>query len=228
MQQRETHATTGPRMRLQSEREQVVRYCRKLSDSKLSPGTSGNISVFNAQARLMAISPSSMEYSLLTADDVVLMDLAANVVEGKRRPSTEYDMHLACYREREDIGAVVHTHSPQATTLAVLGWDLPAVHYMIGYGGTSVIRCAPYHLFGTPELAAAAVSFMGEGYACLLGNHGALAGGPDIGHAWALAEQLEFCAGLYLRARALGEPHVLDDRQMAEVIGQFTAYVAQK
>lgn len=215
-------------MRLQTEREQVVRYCRKLADSELSPGTSGNISVFNARQGLMAISPSSMEYSLLTADDVVLMDLAANIVDGERRPSTEFDMHLACYRARGDIGAVVHTHSPQATTLAVLGWDLPAVHYMIGYGGTAVIRCAPYHLFGTPELATAAMSAMGKGYACLLRNHGTLAAGPDIGHAWALAEQIEFCAGLYLRARALGEPHVLDDGQMDEVIAAFSAYTVQK
>ena len=215
-------------MLLRGEREQVVHYCRKLHASGLTPGTSGNISIFNPLEGMIAISPSSMDYDLLVPEDVVVLDLAANTVEGRRRPSTEYDMHLACYREREDIGAVVHTHSPQATTLAVLGWDLPAVHYMIGYGGTAEIRCAPYHLFGTPELAAAALNYLGKGYACLLRNHGVLASGPDIGHAWALAEQLEFCAGLYLRARSLGEPYILDDSQMAEVIGQFTAYVPQQ
>ena len=112
-------------MSMQLEREQVVEYCRKLDASGLSPGTSGNISIFNADEQLMAITPSSMDYQQLSADDIVLMDLSANVVAGTRRPSTEFDMHLNCYRERSDIAAVVHTHSPQATTLAVLGWAWP-------------------------------------------------------------------------------------------------------
>lgn len=215
-------------MHMRSEREQVVEYCRKLDASGLGPGTSGNISVFNTEERMMAISPSSMDYQLLTAEDIVLMDLSARVVAGARRPSTEFEMHLACYREREDFGAVVHTHSPQATTLAVLGWDLPAVHYMIGYSGAASIRCAPYRLFGTPELAAEALSYLGSGYACLLGNHGTLAGGPNIGHAWALTEQIEFCAGLYLRSKALGQPDILDDQQMADVIQKFSSYSVQK
>ena len=215
-------------MRLQTEREQVVEYGRKLGASGLSPGTSGNVSVFDAATGLMAISPSSMDYVLLGAADVVVMDLSAAVAEGARRPSTEAGMHLACYRARPDIGAVVHTHSPQATTLAVLGWDLPAVHYMLGLSGEATLRCAPYHQFGSAELAAAAVDTMGAGYACLLQNHGVLAAGPDIGHAWALAEQIEYCAGLYLRARAMGEPRILDDEQMAAVIARFSAYLAQR
>ena len=210
------------------EREQVVEYCRKLGASGLSPGTSGNISVCNTAEQLVAISPSSMDYPSLGPADVVLLDLEGAVVEGQRRPSTEFEMHLACYRRRSDLAAVVHTHAPQATTLAVLGLDLPAVHYMIGYSGGAVIRCAPYHLFGTPELAAAAVEYMGSGCACLLQNHGTLAAGPDIAHAWALTEQIEFCAGLYLRASALGEPRILSDRQMAAVIEKFATYTTQK
>ena len=215
-------------MQMRYEREQVVEYCRKLHDSGLSAGTTGNISIFRADEGLMAISPGSMGYQQLTADDIVIMDLAAKVVAGKRRPSSESGMHLGCYRARKDIRALVHTHSPQATTLAVLGWDLPAVHYMIGYSGGALVRCAPYRLFGSPELAEEAVSYLGGGYACLLQNHGVLAGGPDIGHAWALTEQIEFCAGLYLRAKALGEPRVLSDRQMSEVIGAFSSCSVQK
>ena len=214
-------------MQMRHEREQVVEYCRKLHESGLSAGTTGNISIFRADRGLMAISPSSMDYQQLTADDIVIMDLSANVVAGARRPSSESGMHLGCYRKRGDIGALVHVHSPQATTLAVLGWDLPAVHYMIGYSGAALVRCAPYRLFGTPELAEEAVSCLGEGYACLLQNHGVLAGGPDIGHAWALTEQIEFCAGLYLRAKALGEPRVLSDRQMSDVMAAFAGYAVQ-
>lgn len=215
-------------MQMRYEREQVVEYCRKLHASGLSAGTTGNISIFSADEGLMAISPGSMNYQRLTAEDIVIMDLSAKVVAGNRRPSSESEMHLGCYRRRKDIGALVHTHPPQATTLAVLGWDLPAVHYMIGLSGGAQIRCAPYRLFGTPELAEEAVSYLGAGYACLLQNHGVLAGGPDIGHAWALTEQIEFCAGLYLRAKALGQPHILSDRQMSEVLAAFSSYSVQQ
>ena len=214
-------------MQLESERSDVVRYCRQMGAAGLAPGTSGNISIFNRAAGLVAISPSAMRYEDMTPGDVVVMDLDARVVDGARRPSTEFGMHVICYRQRGDINAVVHTHSPAATTMAVLGWDLPAIHYVIAFSGGARVRCAPYRLFGTPELAQAALEHLGDGYACLLESHGALATGPHIGHAFALAEQLEFCAALYLRARALGTPKILSDAQIAEVIGHFAHYQAQ-
>ena len=137
-------------------------------------------------------------------------------------------MHLACYQLRESVGAVVHTHSPAATTLAVLGRSLPAVHYMIALNGTDSIPLAPYHRFGSAALAEAAVAAMGEGWACLLENHGVLATGPDLESAWDLAEHIEFCAELYLRASAVGEPQVLSQAQIAEVIEALGSYEKQR
>ena len=215
-------------MVLEIERAQVVRYCRQLEAANLTTGTGGNISIFNAEAGLMAISPSSMDYAVMEPGDVVVQDLDANIVDGNRRPSSEFGMHLICYKNRPDIGAVVHTHSPKATTLAVLGWDLPAIHYMIAFSGGATIPCAPYRLFGTPELAEAALKYLEGRYACLLANHGALATGPNIRHAFALAEHMEFCADLYLRAKTLAEPNVLSDEQITEVIGKFIDYTAQE
>ena len=214
-------------MLLENERTQVVRYCRQLSKAGLTTGTGGNISIFNAEAGLMAISPSAMDYTVMDPEDVVVQDLEARIVEGVRRPSSEFGMHLICYKNRTDIGAVVHTHSPKATTLAVLGWDLPAIHYMIALSGGATIPCAPYRLFGTPELAATALETLGDGYACILANHGALATGPNIGHAFSLAEHMEFCADLYLRAKMVAEPNILDEDQIAEVRRQFVAYKTQ-
>lgn len=214
-------------MLLSSERESVVYYCQKMAQSSWGSGTSGNISVFDAASGLVAISPSSMAYAALTAADVVLMDLQGKIVDSTRRPSSEYLLHLACYHDRQDMGAVVHTHAPQATTLATLGWDLPAVHYMIAYSGRATIPCVPYALFGTEALADAAGRAMQGGYAVLLENHGTLAGGPDLPYAYAVTEQLEFCAGLYLRAKAIGEPKILDDRQIEAAIAQFRKYQPQ-
>jgi L-fuculose-phosphate aldolase len=214
-------------MILQSERDTVVAHCQRMGAIGLTPGTSGNISLFNAEHGSMAISPSAMSYGTMTASDVVVMNLDAEVIDGARRPSTEHGMHLACYRARPDIGAVVHTHSTAATTLATLGWELPAIHYMIAYSGGSVVRCAPYHLFGTAELADAATECLGGGYACLLESHGVLATGPDIGHAFALAEQLEFCAEVYLKALSAGAPKILSDEQVQQVIKSFSNYSGQ-
>jgi L-fuculose-phosphate aldolase len=212
-------------MRLERERLLVVEHCQRMGATGLTPGTSGNVSVLDRKKALAAISPSAMRYEHLTAEDVVVVNMDAEVVEGTRRASTEIGMHLACYRARGDIGAVVHTHSPNATTMAILGWDLPAVHYNLAYSGGAVVRCAPYHLFGTPELAAAAVESLGTGYGCLLESHGVLATGRDIAHAFALAEQIEFCAGLYLSAKSVGEPKILSDAQVAEVIDRLAKYI---
>jgi L-fuculose-phosphate aldolase len=215
-------------MLLQDERQSVVEYCRKLASTGLTTGTSGNISVFNQQQNLMAVSPSAMSYEVITTKDVVVVDLDANIVDGIRRPSTEFDMHLGCYKARQDIGAIVHTHSIAATTLATLGWDLPAIHYMIAYSGGALVRCAPYRLFGTKDLSDVAVEYLGQSYGCLLASHGVLAGGPNIGHAFALAQQIEFCADLYLRAKSVGEPTILSDEEIADVVASFANYNTQK
>ena len=99
---------------------------------------------------------------------------------------------------------------------------------MIALSGGATIPCAPYRLFGTPELAATALETLGDGYACILANHGALATGPNIGHAFSLAEHMEFCADLYLRAKMVAEPNILDEDQIAEVRRQFVAYKTQE
>jgi L-fuculose-phosphate aldolase len=209
-------------------RQQVVTYCRKLADSRLAVGVAGNISCLDRASGLIALSPSAMDYRAITTDDVVLMDGDGQLVDPGRRPTSEWAMHLGCYRQRESIGAVVHTHSPAATTLAVLGRELPAVHYMIALNGADRIPLAPYHRFGSPALAAAAVDAMGDGWACLLQNHGVLATGPDLEAAWDLADTIEFCAELYLRATAVGEPRILSGEQIAEVIEHLGGYRKQR
>ncbi len=215
-------------MILREERVAVAEHCRRLGTLGLTPGTSGNISVLSRDRGLAAVSPSAMRYEDINPDDVVVLDMDGSVVDGTRRASSESEMHLGCYRSREDLGAVVHTHSPKATTLAVLGWDLPAVHYAIALSGRSVVRCAKYHAFGSRDLAEAAAACLDGGYACLLQNHGVLVAGPDIARAFGLAEQIEFCADLYLRAKTVGEPNILSDAQIADVVARFDRYEPQQ
>ena len=162
-------------MLLMNERKQVVEFGKKIVSSGLTKGTGGNISIYNKEENLVAISPSGLDYFDTEPEDIVIVDLNGIVVEGERKPSSELDMHLIFYRNREDIAALVHTHSPFAKTIASLGWELPAVSYLVAFAGPNV-RCAPYQTFGTPELAESVLEGMKDRRAVLLENHGMIAG----------------------------------------------------
>ena len=210
-------------MILREEREQVVEYCRMLTTHKLTKGTGGNISACDREKGLMAISPSGMDYFKTEPEDVVVLDLEGRVVEGRRIPSSEADMHRLLYIDRSDVNAVVHTHSTYATTLACMRWNLPAVHYLVGFAGLDV-RCTPYATFGTPELARLAREGMKGRFAVLLGNHGLLAAGPNMHYAFNVAEEIEFVCELYWRSKAVGEPVLLDAGDMETVLEKFKTY----
>jgi len=210
-------------MLLEQERILVAEYGRRLIESGLTVGTGGNLSVYDRASGRVAISPSGLEYERTQPEDVVVVDTDGAIVEGVRRPSSELAMHLAVYAQRPDVGAVVHTHSVFATTLACLDCSLPAVHYLIGFAGKEV-RCAPYATFGTRELAESASRTIGDAQAVLLAHHGLLACGADLPAAFNVAEQVEYCAEIYWRARAIGTPAVIPEGEMDRVIEKFADY----
>lgn len=208
-------------MLMQTEREQVVRYARRMLERGLTRGTGGNISIRRGDR--VAITPSGVEYAEMSPEDVVVLALDGAVEQGALRPSSESGMHLASYRARPDVRAVVHTHSTFATVLACLRRPLPPVHYLIGYAGGTV-PCIPYAPFGTEELAQAAAAALLERNAVLLGGHGLLSVGCDVDQAFSVAEETEFVAELYWRTALLGGGALLDDAQMADVLARFGAY----
>ena len=211
-------------MRMKEERELIVEYGKKMSAARLSTGTSGNISIYDPGTGLMAISPSGIDYFSTRPEDVVLMDLEAHVADGGKKPSSEWELHAAFYRHKPHVRSVVHTHSVFCTTFAVLGQPIRAVHYVIGDAGTAEVPCAPYHTFGTPELAEAALEACGDGDAVLLGNHGLVVCGRDLKSAYGLACNMEYIAELQYRALCVGTPHVLSAVQMAEAMERFKTY----
>ena len=211
-------------MLLNEERNLLVDYGKKLITAGLTKGTGGNISVFNKREGLMAISPSGMDYFETKPEDIVLMNLEGKIVDGLRKPSSEWRMHLIFYQNREDVKAVVHTHSMFATTIATLHWDVPPASYLIAYAGKKV-PCAPYATFGTQEIADAAYNTMGKEYnAVLLANHGLIAVGPDMPSAFGIAEIIEMVCEIYYRAKCVGEPTILSDDEMALMLEKFKTY----
>ena len=211
-------------MKLEQERELLTEYGRRMSRAGLSVGTSGNLSIYVPEEGLMAITPSGLDYEATTPADIVVMDLEAHVVEGERKPSSEWALHTKFYQRHPAARAVVHTHSMYCTTLACLGKPLEAVHYAIGAAGAARVPVAPYHLFGSPELAEAAVEACGGGKAVLLANHGLVAWEGSLPKAFSLARDLEFTAELQWRAMAVGTPNILTDNQMAEALERFKTY----
>jgi len=205
------------------ERQEVEGYCKLMMAKGLTKGTGGNISIFDRDSGYMIISPSGIDYDLMTAEDVSVVDLKGNLVAGEKKPSSEFPMHAIFYERRKDISAIVHTHSTFATTLASLRWDLPAISYLVAYAGRNV-RCASYATFGTQELAEHAFEGMKDRQAVLLANHGLLAGASNIATAFAVAEEIEFCCEVYTRAKSIGEPIILDDKEMDVMAEKFKSY----
>lgn len=217
-------------MLLANEREIVCEYGRRLVDTGLVQGTSGNISCVgysNSGERLIAITPTGLDYYKLNPSDIVVVNHEGQIIDGDTKPTSELQLHLTMYRNRVQIGAVVHTHSVYATTLACLGWEIPAVHYLVGFSGKKV-PLAPYATFGTDELAEKAHLAMGDHNAVLLANHGLLAVGNNLPTAFTAAQELEFVARIYFQTKAVGSPVILPDDEMDRVIEKFKSYGQKK
>lgn len=211
-------------MLMEKERIEIVEYGKKMSSAGLCKGTSGNISIYDPETGYMAISPSGIGYFETEPEDVVVMKLDGTIVEGNRAPSSEHGLHSVIYLNKPEARAVVHTHSIYCTTFAALNQPLKAVHYVIGGAGVSEIPCATYCTFGTPELAESVKNTIGDSKAVLLQNHGLVASGPKLAKAFSLAVNLEFVAEIQYRALCIGQPCVLSDEQMAEVMVRFKSY----
>jgi len=210
-------------MFLQAERQTIVKFGQKMITSQLTTGAGGNLSIFDRASGRVAISPSGIEYFDLQPEDVVIIDLDGQVVEGRYTPSSELGFHLALYRQRPDVNAVLHTHSVYATTIACLGWEIPAVHYLVGFSGHKV-PLAPYATFGTSELADNVAASIGDYNALLLANHGLIAVGTDLGRAFNTAEEIELVARIYYQAESVGTPVILPEEEMERVLTKFTTY----
>ena len=210
-------------MVLRREKESIVDYGRKLIAADLTTGTGGNLSILDEGRKQVLITPTGVACNAMTHEDVVVLDLDGRIVEGRRKPSSEWHVHISLYRARDDVSAVVHTHSVYATTLACLHWEIPAVHYLVGFAGRGV-PLAPYATYGTEELARHVIQSIGMSNAVLLANHGLIAVGPDLATAFHTAEEIEFVARVYYLARCAGEPQLLSDREMDRVIEKFKHY----
>src|SRR3954463_9487376 len=158
-------------------RQAIIGACRRMNALGINQGTSGNISVRHVDGLL--VTPTSVPYDAMTPDQIVFMAMDGSHAPAQK-PSSEWRFHRDILKSRDDVNAVVHAHPTYSTILAIMGMEIPPVHYMIAAAGGDSIRCAPYATFGTMELSEHAVRALEGRLACLLDHHGMIAIGKSL------------------------------------------------
>ena len=209
-------------------RQQLIDSARRMSVLGLNRGTAGNVSVragdeSDEACSAFLITPTGMAYDTLEPEDIVRMRLDGTCT-GRRKPSSEWRFHRDLYVARADAGAILHAHSPFATSLACLRRDIPPFHYMIARFGGDRVRCAGYATFGTQALSDRILRAIDKRRACLLANHGMLARGSTLLAAFETALKLETLARQYLLAKSLGTPTLLTPEEWVVVQQQYKTY----
>jgi L-fuculose-phosphate aldolase len=195
-------------------KEEILNIGQNMAASGLVVGTWGNISAWDARRTGFWITPSGMNYSSLKGKDLVLINRRGQVIEGFRKPSTEYLMHLHIYNQRADVAAVIHTHSVYASAHAVAQLAIPGiVEDMVQLTGGAV-EVVPYHLTGTKELAEAVSLALSVKNAVLLANHGVVGLGQDLAEAFKICQIVEKTAQIHVLSRVLGTPVLLSGQDI--------------
>jgi len=211
---------------MQNKREQLLNISQQLVSLGLNRGTAGNVSVRADNAKGQPgflITPTGLVVDKMTSSDMVWMDFSGNSI-GIHPPSSEWRFHQDILHQKPQVNAVIHTHSLYASTLSTFRKDIPPFHYMIALAGGDSIRCAPYALFGSQQLSDNAVEALNGRKACLLGNHGMIAVGETLEKALEITQEVETLCEQYILALQVGEPHILSQQEMLEVLEKFKTY----
>lgn len=197
-------------------RETIVRLGRTLYERGFIAATDGNLSIRLAPERIL-ITPTCICKGMMSADDLVIVDLQGKKLEGERNVSSEVAMHLLIYSLRPDVQGIVHAHPPTATGFAAAGvaLDQPLISEIVLTLGA--VPLAKYGCPGTPDLSESLRPFVSKHEAILMANHGVVAYADDIERAFMHMETVEHFAKIMLVARTLGQPQVLNAEQVRQL-----------
>jgi ribulose-5-phosphate 4-epimerase/fuculose-1-phosphate aldolase len=199
--------------------EDLIRYARRIAGLDLAPNTQGNLSARDPQSGLVAITPHDFAYDEMTADDIVILDLAGTVVTGRRQTSHETPVHLTVYRERPDVHAIVHTEPTYVNVFGVLGRSIPpvVVSQLMAVGGETPVM--PFMPSGSEAFGQEMLRCMGDRNAVVWAQHGCLTIGPNLEAAFRCTVVLEGGAKIAYLASVLGTPHALSMADLATAVG---------
>jgi L-fuculose-phosphate aldolase len=210
-----------PTTKDREKRQSIIDACLRMNTLGINQGTSGNISLRHGEG--MLITPTSTPYEAMKPEQIVYMHLDGNH-DPAQRPSSEWRFHRDILKARPEVQAIVHAHPPYSTMLAIMGMEIPPVHYMVAVAGGDTIRCAPYATFGTQELSEHAVRALEGRMACLLAHHGMIAVGPSLPKAMWLAVEVETLARQYHGCLQIGTPPLLSKEEIEKVRVRMAGY----
>jgi L-fuculose-phosphate aldolase len=210
-----------PTTKDREKRQSIIDACLRMNALGINQGTSGNISLRHGDG--MLITPTSTPYEAMKPEQIVYMHLDGNH-DPAQRPSSEWRFHRDILKARPEVEAIVHAHPPYSTMLAIMGMEIPPVHYMVAVAGGDTIRCAPYATFGTQELSEHAVRALEGRLACLLEHHGMIAVGPSLPKAMWLAVEVETLARQYHGCLQIGTPPLLSKEEIEKVRLRMAGY----
>lgn len=198
---------------------EVVSYARRIAKLDLAPNTQGNLSARDPETGLVAITPHDYPYEEMAPDDVVILDLAGRVVGGYREPSHETPVHLTVYRERPDVGAIVHAEPIYVNVFGVLERPIPpvVVSQLLAVGGDTPVM--PFMPSGSEAFGLEMLRVMGERNAVVWAQHGCLTIGADLEAAFRVTVALEGGAKIAYLAAALGTPNALSLADLQAAVG---------
>jgi L-ribulose-5-phosphate 4-epimerase len=214
-------------MMLQTLREEVYKCNMLLPATDLVKMTSGNVSGRDPETNLVVIKPSGIAYEKLTPENLVIVDLNGKVIEGDLTPSIDTETHLVVYRGRPDIFGMVHTHSPYATSFAVLGQPIPPVTTTCGLIGGGV-PLGGFACFGGEAIGEEILKVIGSSYGIIMQSHGVFTIGKTASQATRVAVEVEDMAKIAHLAMLIGKPIILNDAQIAEVSNGYINEYGQK
>lgn len=199
-----------------SYRQEMVEVGKRLYQKGLVASNDGNISMRISENEIL-ITPTGVCKGDLTPDQILKVDMSGRVISGFMKPTSEMKMHLAVYRNRNDVKGVVHAHPPKATAFAVAGLEfdrvtLPEVVFSLGH-----IFLAEYGTPSTEQVPRAVEKHICSADALLLANHGALTVGGSVMEAYYKMETLEHFAAISIYARLLGGEKALNEKQTEEL-----------
>lgn len=206
--------------------KRVMATSKKMVDRGFVVGTWGNVSTRIEEK--FVITPSRMSYDKLSPEDMVIVDMYGNVIKGKWKPSIETPLHVAIYKARKDVNAIVHTHSIFASAVAVTRCGIPPIIEDLVQIVGGEVNIATYALPGTEELAGNAVKALSDKNAVLLANHGLIGVGRDLEEAFMICEIVEKSARILIHSKVLGNPVILDREDIKYLRKFFLTKYEQK
>jgi L-ribulose-5-phosphate 4-epimerase len=212
---------------LEELRQEVWQLHLELPKNNLVAWTTGNLSARDPETGLVVIKPSGVKYEDLTPENMIIVDLQGEIVEGELKPSSDTASHLYIYRHRPDVFGVVHTHSRYATAFAAVNKPIPVYLTAIGDEFGCAIPCGGFALIGGEEIGKVVIESIGDSPAVLLKNHGVFTIGPNAEAALKSAVMVEDVAATVWMALQIGQPDEISSENVAKLHHRYTHVYGQ-